>query len=247
METAIDAKFVKFDSSKQLRYGNIYRNLKQYFRVLRKIKEYEIRQQRIKHRKNITRPQYEAYCKLFFREVSKEVLRGKVYKFEKRLGCLIIERVIVRDSFTTADGKVVKFKKVIDYYKTELNKRNLLAQGLIPYNKKDHAAALLRGEKYEGIKYVEYLDNPYYCKLLMIDGTIKNRPLFKFYGTNLHMKRSNDDILSECKTVEDIINVDTDINNRLSLINKFDPSYTIKYIRNNEQRAIFRRNYYRKT
>ena len=46
------------------------------------------------------------------------------------------------------------------------------------------------------------------------------------------MKRSNDDILSECKTVEDIINVDTDINNRLSLINKFDPSYTIKYIRN---------------
>lgn len=61
------------------------------------------------------------------------------------------------------------------------------------------------------------------------------------------MKRSNDDILSECKTVEDIINVDTDINNRLSLINKFDPSYTIKYIRNNEQRAIFRRNYYRKT
>lgn len=247
MEKAIDAKFTKFDSSKQLRYGNIYRNLKQYFRVLRKIKEYEIRQQRIKHRKNITRPQYEAYCKLFFREVSKEVLRGKIYKFEKRLGCLIIERVLVRDSFTTADGKVVKFKKVIDYYKTELNKRNLLAQGLIPYNKKDHAAALLRGEKYEGIKYVEYLDNPYYCKLLMIDGTIKNRPLFKFYGTNLHMKRSNDDILSECKTVEDIINVDTDINNRLSLINKFDPSYTIKYIRNNEQRAIFRRNYYRKT
>ena len=54
-------------------------------------------------------------------------------------------------------------------------------------------------------------------------------------------------ILEKCHSVEDIINLDTDINNRVSLISKFDPSYTQKYIRNNEQKPIFNRNYYRKT
>ena len=34
MEKAIDEKYVKFTDVKQLRYGNLYRNLKQYFRAV---------------------------------------------------------------------------------------------------------------------------------------------------------------------------------------------------------------------
>ena len=68
-----------------------------------------------------------------------------------------------------------------------------------------------------------------------------------FRGINNHMNVTNTELLAKCHSVEDIINLDTDINNRVSLISKFDPSYTQKYIRNNEQKPIFNRNYYSKT
>lgn len=247
MENAIDAKYVRFNTIKQLNYGNLYRTLKQYFRVLRRIHECELKLERTKKRKLITSDQYKEYCKLFFGEVSRQVLRGKIYKFEKKIGSLIIERIKSGKSHVTADGKVIVHKHHIDYQKTELNKRKLLIQGLTPYNREEHIKALQRGEKYEGIKYVELSDKEFYCRVIMIDGAVKNRTMFKFHGKNTHMTVSNAALLAKCNSVEDIINLDTDINNRLSLIREFDSSYTIKYIRNNEQRTIFRRNYYSKT
>lgn len=247
MEKAIDEKYVKFTDVKQLRYGNLYRNLKQYFRVLRKIKDCEIRQDVLKKRKLITREQYKKYCYLFFGEIGRQVLRGKIYKFEKKIGCLIIERVKRTESHITADGKVIKHRKRINFVETRKNKEELIIKGLTPYNKKKHLEAIAKGEEYDGVKYISYNNSDWSCRVIMIDGAVKNRTVFKFCGINNHMNVTNAELLAKCHSVEDIINLDTDINNRVSLISKFDPSYTQKYIRNNEQKPIFNRNYYRKT
>ena len=104
--------------------------------MLRKIKDCEIRQDVLKKRKLITREQYKKYCYLFFGEIGRQVLRGKIYKFEKKIGCLIIERVKRTESHITADGKVIKHRKRINFVETRRNKEELIIKGLAPYNKK---------------------------------------------------------------------------------------------------------------
>lgn len=245
LENAIDRKFIKFDDQKQFRYGGVYNTLKQYFRVLRKITNCQHQLERIKNRCNVTREDYLEYCRRYFGQVAKEVLRGKIYKFDRYIGSLMIERIKPDTEYKTATG-VIKAKKSVDWQSTRISKQKLIEKGVEPYLLKNAVYALLNNLPYNGQKYFVYWNDEWYCRAIMIDGKFKNRRLFRFKVANTHDTTTNDEILANCKTVEDIINLENiDIKRRISLIKRFDPTYTIKYIRNNEQRTVFYRNYNR--
>lgn len=238
MQNAVIAGWNRLTDSQRVKYVNVNRLLNQYFKIVERINECEIRVHKIDKYKTISAITYRGMLSRYNEEVVRQVLRGKVYKFGNRIGCLIVERV------KTKPGGKLK----VDFQKTHKAKQKLIAEGKRPYNRNEHIEAIKQGIPYDGVKYVVLKENTeFYCRMIMIDGMVKHRSLSVFRIYNANTPETMEHILERCKTIEDIINLPYDPNLKLRLITKFDPSYTLKYIRNDEQRTIFTRNYYRST
>lgn len=236
MQNAIVERWLNLTVTQQAKYLTVNRMLNQYFKLVERIQECELRIIQIDKFKKLKSREYGRMLARYYDEVTRQVLRGMIYKFGHRIGCLLVERI---------KSKPLRKPKV-DYYRTRIAKQKLLEEGKHPYSRQEHLDAIVKGIPYDGVKYVVHKEyGPFFCRMIMIDGKIKNRTLFRFEITNSHTPETKEEILSRCKTVEDIINLPYDPNLKLRLITTFDPSYTLKYIRNDEQLTIFTRNYYR--
>ena len=237
LENNVDKVYAMFSEAKQLKYGDIYNTFKRYFVVIGKLKTSKNLLIRIKNRKDITLVQFRTYLYRYYEQVNREVLRGKIVKFNNKLGCALIERVRRGDVYNST-GNLMKRKKMIDWQTTRKNKAKLIEEDKIPYNHDDAIAAKRKGVPYNGVEYVAYLQSPWWCQLVLIDANFKFRGLFKFIPCNKRTVETCKVMMSKCNSIEDIIKYPIDTMARLSMIIKFDETYTIKYIRNDEQRGI---------
>lgn len=244
LENTVDKVYAMFADAKQLKYGNLYTTFKRYFQIIGKIRENKNLLIRIKNRKKVSRKEYLEYLRRFYKEMMNEVLRGKIYKFDNRMGCLLIERVKPVDSEDDGKGNIIKRRRPVDWNATRIAKAKLIAEGKRPYNREEEMECIKKGIPYDGVKYLVYFDSEWHTRVIVIDATFKHRNVYRFVTASNKMTVTIDELLSKVNTVEDILALDLDLTTKLSLIKRLDKNYTIKYIRNNEQRTILHRKYY---
>lgn len=243
LERHFDKVYNVLPDTKKVTYIEICSLFKKYFIVSNRLNHNKNLLVRIKNRKNITATQYKEYCKRFFGEVNKQILYGKIYKFNNKIGCLLIERVHYIPP-KDRDGNSIKTKKSVNFPATRIAKEKLLAEGKRPYDKFEALECKRLNKEYDGVPYVVYFADNDFTKIVLVDGSFKNRSLMRFIPTSNRMKDTYDNIISKVSTIKDIINLDDlDVPCRLSLIRRFDESYTIKYIRNDERRSLYYREY----
>lgn len=243
LENHFDKVYKVLPTSKKVNCVEIYSLFKKYFIVSKKLNDNKRLLIRIKNRKNITLKEYRIYCKRFFSEVNKQVLEGKIFKFNNRVGHLLIERITSippRDR----DGNLMDRKKRVNFQATKEAKDKLIAEGKRPYNKYEALECEMLKKEYDGVPYVVYLDDATFTKIVLVDSQFKNRTLMRFIPVSLRMKEKYEVLMERYKTVREVINAEElDTACKLSLIRRIDESYTIKYIRNDEGRSLYHRQY----
>lgn len=243
LENIIDKVYKMFAPAKQIKFAELYSIFKRYFILISKLQTAKNMLVRISNRKKITLTKYREYLYRYFAQVGREVLQGKIYKFNNRVGCLLIEKVKITPRYDKA-GNIISSKRTIDYNLTKLNKARIIKEGKRLYNPEEEKECIRKGIPYDGVKFLVFKDGDSYVRLVMVDGGFKNRALFKFIPCNNRMKTTYDEIMKSITSIKDIIERDDlDIATRVALIKKFDESYTIKYIRNDECRSMYNRSY----
>lgn len=230
--------YESFNNYKTLLHRTDYLEFIKYIKIIRIIKKLEAQLARIANRKDITCNEFKAYIRRYYRQVSLELLYGRIYKFSRGIGNLLIERIACDKT-----AKSYNSKKYIDWQKTKVAKAALITKGLTPYSAKDAELCEMAGKPYNGVPYIVYSEKEYSARVMLCDRNFKTSHVTKFKGATSKIHETQEEILKRCKTTQDIINLDYDLKSRLSLILKTDFSYTQKFIRNDEQKSVVSRKY----
>lgn len=170
-------------------------------------------------------------AKYYMYGVQKCCIEGYAYHYGYGIGDLSINRWKFHEG--------AKTNKFVDYRATREAKAKLIAEGKIPYNKKDAEVYKLRGIKYNGVPYVVYKNNK-----VMYDINISNNKYIARQNLNFdhteYLSRElrgkpYEEVVKDFLTKEDILRAKCDIRAKLVLYNLFDKTAYLKYIRNVEQ------------
>ena len=226
----VSTLYNSFDNYKTILHRTDYLEFIKYLKLIRTIKYCELQAIRISKRKDISFKEFRDYLKRYYQQVNKELLYARVYSFSHGIGNILIERIINKQNANS--------KKYIDWHETKLAKDALIAKGLKPYNKEDAELYAKCKKEYDGVPYVVYRDLEYSCRVMLCDRHFKSSHVSKFRTATTKIHETQDNILKRCNNIEDIINLEYDVKSRLSMIRKVDPSYTQKFIRNDEQKSV---------
>lgn len=197
-----------------------------YCASIKKIYNYNNIIEQIKIRKDITFVQYKEIIKAYYYKVQEAVLEGFAYSFSYGIG----------------DVSIVRFKRsenakpIVDFNATNQKKKEIIAKGLEPYDKKKAEIYATRGMKYEGIPYIVYKTDNVIYKIDFTGGNITRKYKYKFEHTE-YVKKSLRG-LGYKKVAESITNrneifaLECDIRFKLNVLLEFDKTQYIKYIRN---------------
>lgn len=232
----IDTLYKSFDNYKTLLHRTDYLEFIKYFKIIRRIELFKSQANRIQYRNNISYNEFKEYIKRYYQQVSKEILYGRVYKFSNGVGNLLIER-ISNECYEEGSNKFP------DWQATKKAKADLIAKGLKPYDNEEAKLYADANKEYDGVKYVIYLNHPFTYRVMLCDRRFANMHYCMFKSNTTKVYETQENILKRCKNIDDIINLEYDTKCRLSLIRKFDNSYTQKFIRNDEQKPITYRKY----
>lgn len=192
--------------------------------------------------KTLSVSKYENIIKLYMFKVHKHLLEGSLVRFAHGIGDFLINRI---------DNKIYASRPTVDYRATNIARKKLIDEGLLPYNKQDAEYYASKRINYNGVPYVIYkTDDRYNYELINILSAIPNRYRFKFYKTDYfpfaYRGKTYNDIYNDIKSKEDIYNLNTDINVKLNMLLRFSPSNYIKFIRNDKQEIYNHRTYIRR-
>jgi hypothetical protein len=232
----INKRFLKIVAAKNVACKNfessaLYNLFVKYFKVLDKIQESKELLEIIKVRKNLSYIEYKAIVQRYYEGVIQEVLRGSLYKFGHGIGMFYLER------FKSAprEKRRINPDGVIDWVATRKAKEELIANGKIPYRREDELACKRLGKPYNGVKYLVLRNDEYVTRMYWSNTALGNfRDILpeqiKKHETNFeeYKKRYN--------SVDEVI-TDSSITfgKRLGIIRELYKSYTINYIRNEEE------------
>lgn len=231
----------------------LYQKLQRYFRVSYKYNTTKKQLVRIKNRKNVTKDQFRDILSRYYKQVGVEVLEGRLYKFSRCIGFLLVERLRMDSRDIPMDNnRIYKFENrgYIDWKASMENKKNLIAEGKRPYSYKEEQKFIAQGKKYDGVYWLVWKYTKYYCRPMIIDRRFRNSTYTRFEPKMKERQMSNEDILSKYnpKCPKDIIEMrDETISKRLILLLTNYETYTQKYIRNELQIPITSRSYNRST
>lgn len=204
-----------------------------YCQVLYNCRKLNILINLCKDRQNLS---YKKYCELvrkYYRYgVHKCLLEGYAYHFGYGIGVMTITRFKFDDNYYSK-----KHKKKVDWQATKKNKEKLLAEGKELYNKDKAEAYRLKGLKYDGIKYVKYLENQGgYVIQIRNNKYIGNRNLeYKEidYLNAKYRKKTTKEIAATFKDKEEIYDAPFDIRTKMNVLLQYDKTSYINFIRSN--------------
>lgn len=173
----------------------------------------------------ISMEDYKVILEKYFLEVQRRLLNGDSYMMGNRLGNLTINRFKI-------DKDAPSYSNFIDLKASAALKKELINQGLTPYNKLDAEAAAKQGIKYKGVPYLIYgTSEDFIFKLVWSNCKISNYRKMKFVKSNYNMTGSNIlDIVPELDnyTYDDVLKLKCSVGYKLSLLREKD-----KHIENN--------------
>lgn len=177
--------------------------------------------------------QYRELLKTFYDEVTRQmVLEGYGYRFEGRLGYVVINRC-----------RKYKGRRSIDIHKTKERKKELEAQGIQVWDKDQAAFAKKHGLEYNAVSATVYQNVEAFYEVVLVDCNIPNGNKLKFRVPNTvsHKieERSYEDMIRNCnRDVNEICKLPIDFRKKAYLCMEVDKTLYKKYIRNEEQVAL---------
>lgn len=213
-----------------------------FFSSIKNIHIYNNKLRVLESRSIMSYKEYRTYVKLYYTQVHKEVLEGNAYKYSNNIGTFFINRA-------TRKGNK-QFNKYIDYKKTRENKERLMKEGKILYNHKDALEYAKKGLDYNGVNYIEYLNNDVFYQFVLTNSKVKYITFTKFEHSEYVNTKYNtlyiDELKLLAKTKEEVYNLDMNLRYKLNILLKIDPTIYVKYIRTDEQTAYNNRKINRK-
>lgn len=180
---------------------------------------------------NIKLKEYNALLRLYYTKVQElMILKGYGYVFPKDMGYIVINRCVIENG-----------RKMLDYAATKKNKEKLIAEGRIPYNKKDAEYYKNHGLEYKGESFAVYRHDKDCYEIPLIHCILPNSRGFSFTPSDYRgakiRGKSNEDLLVECNNdTKEILKLDVGIMTKLILCNKVDKSLYLKFVRNETQK-----------
>lgn len=181
--------------------------------------------------KDISLKDYKLIIKKFYTAVGKCLLEGYAYQFQEGLGDLVINR-----------WKIKSDKPVIDYTASKRNKQRILDNGGELYDEEQAKICKLRGIKYKGEDYRVYRKNSHYYQFALVNSKYERANVtldHKKYISKPLKHKTQEEIAEQCKSLEDIYNLDCDIHHKLGILLKFEPMSYLNFIRNAEQEKCY--------
>lgn len=180
---------------------------------------------------------YRHIIKTFYYKVQSALLDGKGYEISSGLGWLCFNRVLIKND-----------KKVLDYAATAANKKKLLSEGKILWNKDEAEKAELDGIEYKGVDYRIYRNVECVYEFPILFSKF-NKGMLKISYLNWRTPENqihNADLLKKTNgNVNKIKALDVDLKTKLSLCLQADKMLYLKFIRNEAQTSYKYRKTYR--
>ena len=228
----------------------LFQKFSRYFRILSKLHSLKSQCRRIKARRSVSRDKFRDVLSRYYKQISIEILEGKIYKFSNAIGYLLVERLHFNEKeITNPFGTKFKWNefKILDWKETMKNRQKILDAGLIPFKQEDADKAAENHVKYKGIPYKVYKETPYYSRAVLIDKRFPNSSYTRFEMSTKERQLSKEAIFAKYqpKNPHEIIHNlrDESIKTRLYLLTTHYLDYTRKYIRNELQIPITSRSY----
>lgn len=228
----------------------LFQKFSRYFKILDKLHSLKSQCRKIKARKLISKDEFRDVLSRYYKQVSIEILEGRIYKFSNTIGYLLVERLHFNEKeMTNPFGTKFTWKefKIPDWEETMKNKQKILDAGLIPFKQEDADKAAENHVKYEGVPYMVYKEMPYRSRAVLIDRRFPNSSYTRFKMATKERQLSKEAIFAKYKPKnphEIIHNLrDESLRTRLYFLTTHYLDYTRKYIRNELQIPITSRNY----
>lgn len=228
----------------------LFQKFSRYFRIFSKLHSLKSQCRRIKARKLISRDKFRDVLSRYYKQVSIEILEGRIYKFSNTIGYLLVERLHFNEKeITNPFGTKLRWRelKIPDWKETMKNKQKILDAGLIPFKQEDADKAAENHVKYEGVPYMVYKEMSYCSRVVLIDRRFPNSSYTRFEMATKERQRSKEAIFAKYqpKNPHEIIHNlrDESLKTRLYLLTTRYLDYTRKYIRNELQIPITSRSY----
>lgn len=226
-EKALETKVLKYLRHPEGEDRQYIIQLAKWCSILKNEKQIQFDIQVSRSKYNMSFRDFQGYLFKYYSKVHKVLLQGDAYKFGNGFGTIFMRTV----NFTE-NGK-----KKIDFAATRKNKNKLLAEGKIPYNKREAERCNIEGIHYDGVPYVVYQDK---TKEVVLD--ITNSKLFMSRGKvsfnstsyiNLKYRdMSFEEIIEKyCPTEESVADLQTDLYTKRSILRIMNPGITQKFNR----------------
>lgn len=181
----------------------------------------------------LTYRQYNLIVSKYYNKVHKFVLNGYGYKYQFGIGLFVINHWKIDAS---------KNKKLrLDYNATNKRKKEIIAQGLKPYDEKEAVWYKARHIPYDGVDYKVYsYDSSYYEFCFIKSNIVHSKKAYNYkraeyvsikYRGMSYQKIADTYIHSD----EDVYDMQLDIKYKLNILLYRNPTIYLKFIRNAEQ------------
>lgn len=212
-----------------------------YIQTLKKESEFKHCIEVASNRTKISFKEYHQIVKQYYLQVHKAILEGKGYKFEKGLGILQI------NYWKRQFNPHTKLK--IDFNKTNINRRELIAKGLRPFKIQEAREYAKQGKQYDGIEYKVVRNDENFFEITITHSYIFPPKTMEFQREEyIHSKLRGLSFqqmgMKYCKTLDDIVNLPVDIRVKLNILNFLFPNAYTNFIRNAERKKYqYRKDY----
>lgn len=184
-------------------------------------------------RKNLSFKDYKYFVYRYYTAVHKATLEGFGYRYDGGIGDYMICHWIIKD-----DSK--KHKRYLDYNKTNIRKKELLAKGLKLYDAKEEAWYRARNIPYDGVEYRVYKDGNDFYDFSFRHSSITKKSTLEYKKTEYVSVKYRGMTYQQiadcfCKTDEDIFNLQVDIKYKLNMLLYKDPTKYLRYVRTVDQ------------
>ena len=180
----------------------------------------------------LTNKQYNEIIKTFYVEVQRQlVVNGYGYQFDNKIGWICFNRVIINNMN----------KRMVDYNATKLNRIKIINEGGRIYNKEEAEWCKNNNITYDGVDPTVYKNDDCWYEYCLLGSKIPGCGTFKFTHNNYrHRKykgKTTEDILATCNSLDDVMNLEVSVRDKLMIALKLDKTLYTKFIRNENQTA----------
>lgn len=226
------AKSLYYNRSGEYEFVPEFYYLYDYALTVKNIRELKNKVEKLEKVYNVTLKEFNDTVVTFYKGVQKELIKnGHGYVFEGRLGWVAINRVKV----------IVKRRRRLDYKATKENKAKLLAEGKKLFNLEEANWCKANNIEYDGVDYRVFLNDDYLYEIPLLDCRITNGSLYKLELTDYRglsvRGKTNEDLIEEYKTVDNILKLDLDTKTKLRICLKIDKLLYYNFIRNESEES----------